>query len=856
MDVSFADGDSRILGQLLTASSAFSAFADGRRMADYLVMAVAGVPGLGGSAVCLPDGRRPRFGDDELPECDACGAFRMEPGCAAVPHCPIESRKDVRAFPLRTQDALLGFFVCRVVAAGRFEPYEPFLHNLASSLAVHVDRCRRKDQLESANAELMGLRDHLQDLVAKRTEELRDANERLRHLNAVLRSIRDVNQLIVREDDPGLLVQAACETLVRTRGYFDAWIALADDSGKLALGGVAGVDEDHVRAVRRLDRLDGLPCIQPAMARADVSVVSDRPATCSGCPLYDGATVGRTPMVVRLENRGRVLGVLVAKTEPRYSGDDEERSLLREVAADIALALNGIAQERTRRRAEVALADEKERLAVTLRSIGDGVITTDREGRVVLLNRVAENLTGWRHDEAAGQPLREVFRIINQVTREPCEDPVSKVLASGRVVGLANHTVLVARDGSERVLADSGAPIRDRDNRIVGVVLVFRDVTREHQREAELQKVQKLESVGLLAGGIAHDFNNLLTAVLGNISLARLDAPPGTRQTAWLEDAEKAVGRARDLTQQLLTFSKGGAPIRKAARIGEMIIDSAGFSLRGSNVRCIFAIPDDLWPVEADLGQLSQVMSNLVINADEAMPGGGTIRVAARNVPPGEPRPEPLADGRMVEISVEDQGIGIDEEHLHRVFDPFFTTKKRGSGLGLTTCYSIVRNHQGLITAESRRGHGATFRVYLPASAAQPAPRAAEDAVVPGRGRILVMDDEELVRGVSSQMLAYLGYEVETAADGAEAIEKYAAARAVKRPFDAVILDITVPGGMGGGQAIERLRAIDPDVRAVVSSGYSNDPIMADFRGRGFRGIATKPYDLRGLSRALRDVLS
>jgi CheY-like chemotaxis protein len=210
----------------------------------------------------------------------------------------------------------------------------------------------------------------------------------------------------------------------------------------------------------------------------------------------------------------------------------------------------------------------------------------------------------------------------------------------------------------------------------------------------------------------------------------------------------------------------------------------------------------------------------------------------------------------MVEISVEDQGIGIDEEHLHRVFDPFFTTKKRGSGLGLTTCYSIVRNHQGRITAESRRGHGATFRVYLPASAAQPAPRAAEDAAVPGRGRILVMDDEELVRSVSSQMLAYLGYEVETAADGEEAIEKYAAARAAKQPFDAVILDITVPGGMGGGQAIERLRAIDPDVRAVASSGYSNDPIMADFRGRGFRGIAAKPYDLRGLSRALRDVLS
>ena len=507
-------------------------------------------------------------------------------------------------------------------------------------------------------------------------------------------------------------------------------------------------------------------------------------------------------------------------------------------------------------RAEEALAAEREFLAVTLRSIGDGVITTDIDGVVVLMNPVAEDLTGWTQAEARGRPLREVFHIIHQVTRQPCEDPVTKVLATGQIVGLANHTVLVARDATERILADSGAPIRDRDSRIRGVVLVFRDVTEEHRREMELQKNQKLESVGLLAGGIAHDFNNLLTAILGNISLAQLDASSESRRAEWLSEAERACGRARDLTQQLLTFSKGGAPVRKVARIVETITDSAGFALRGSKARGIFEVPADLWTVDADLGQISQVISNLAINADEAMPEGGTIRVGARNLPAGSPRPAAAPAGPCVEITVRDEGIGIEQAHLQRVFDPYFTTKKRGSGLGLATCYSIIRHHEGLITVDSQRGEGATFRVFLPASSTAPEPRRQEDRARPGCGRILVMDDEQMILDVCVRMLQHLGYEAEAAADGAEAVELYVAARAAGQPFDAVILDITVPGGMGGKQALERLLKEDPDTRAIVSSGYSNDPIMADHQAHGFQGIAVKPYDIKALSQALRTVLA
>jgi PAS domain S-box-containing protein len=507
------------------------------------------------------------------------------------------------------------------------------------------------------------------------------------------------------------------------------------------------------------------------------------------------------------------------------------------------------------RAAQEKIAAQKERLAVTLRSIGDGVITTDVQGRIELLNGVAETLTGWRQEDAAGRPLGEVFRIINERTREPCEDPVTRVLATGQVVGLANHTVLVSRDGPERALADSGAPIRDAEGRIVGVVLVFRDVTDRQRMEEELQRSQKLESLGILAGGIAHDFNNLLTAILGNVSLARLDAVSDSPMAGWLDSASSAAGRAQNLAQQLLTFARGGAPVRRTTGIGPLIQDATGFSLRGPNVRCEFAIAEDLWPVDVDVGQISQVISNLVVNADDAMPDGGTIRVFARNVPPDGELPAALPKGRYVEIVVADQGPGIPQEYLSCIFDPYFSTKRKGAGLGLTTCYSIAQKHGGTVIAESRPGAGASFHLYLPASAQEPVMPVVDGAIPHGHGRILVMDDEAMIREVCGHMLVRLGYEVESAQDGAEAIERYVAARAEGRPFDAVILDLTVPGGMGGREAVGRILEIDPRARLIVSSGYSNDPVTDDYRAYGFCAVMVKPYRVGDLGRALQDAL-
>lgn len=539
----------------------------------------------------------------------------------------------------------------------------------------------------------------------------------------------------------------------------------------------------------------------------------------------------------RRANGGDFWGHLSGK---RLEGSDGKLTALVGVIADVT----------DHKQAREALEAEKERLAVTLRSIGDGVITVDTDERVTLLNKVAEELTGWNQEEAEGQLLSEVFKIVAERTGEPRESPVRQVLETGRIVELANHTVLVARGGTRRAIADSAAPIYDRESRIIGVVLVFRDTTEKHEIEEELFKARKLESLGVLAGGIAHDFNNLLSGILGNISLAQMYLPPDDRAAAVLERAEKASERARDLTRQLLTFSRGGAPVKKVASIAQLLTESASFAVRGSNVRCLFRIPEDLWPAEVDEGQMSQVISNLIINADQAMPSGGIITIGAENLS------SEAEGGRRVRITVEDQGVGISPDNLSRIFDPYFTTKEHGSGLGLATVYSIIKNHDGEIRVSSRPGEGTQFTITLPAAEEHPARREGAPPVSSeGQGRVLVMDDEEVIRQVAAEILEVLGYEADICGDGGDALELYRIAREEGRPYRAVIMDLTIPGGMGGEEAAARLREMDADARIIVSSGYSNDPVMARYRDYGFSGAIVKPYKVEQLGESLRAVL-
>jgi len=498
------------------------------------------------------------------------------------------------------------------------------------------------------------------------------------------------------------------------------------------------------------------------------------------------------------------------------------------------------------------LNETRKWLATVLQSIGDAVIATDYKGLVTFMNPVAEDLTGWSRIEAKDRPISEVFKIINEQTRMPCENPVNKVIESGIIVGLANHTALVSKDGTERIISDSGAPIIDKNNKIVGVVLVFRDITEQSRIEEELVKAQKLEAMGTLAGGIAHDFNNILTGILGNISLAKLHAGVNKDITKWLEDAEKASFRAKELALQLLTFAKGGAPVKKTVWIKSLIEDSAGFAISGSNVRCKFSIPDDLWPVEIDEGQISQVINNLVINADQAMPEGGLIEIQAENI-----KQAPLTrQGMYIKISIKDHGHGIAKKHLKKIFDPYFTTKQKGSGLGLTSAFSIIKNHDGYIFLESTLSVGTVVDIFLPASEKEVIiKKKLNEKPIPGKGKIMVMDDDELVRDVVGHMLESLGYTPLFVQDGAQAITAYHESIQSGERFKAVIIDLTIPGGMGGEKAIKQLLKIDPDVKAIVSSGYSDDPIMANFKTYGFSGVIAKPYKLIDLSKALQYVI-
>ena len=517
-------------------------------------------------------------------------------------------------------------------------------------------------------------------------------------------------------------------------------------------------------------------------------------------------------------------------------------------------ALRARIQER--HQVEDALASEKERLAVTLRSIGDGVIATDIETRIVLLNRAAESLTGWARDEVLGRPLSEALRLLDENSRESLGCPVAQILNTETAIRRSAPAVLVSRHGVERVVIVTGASIHEHGAHKIGAVLVFRDITDNRKLEAELHKASKLESLGLLAGGIAHDFNNILTGIFGNISLAKMFAPPDSPIHERLDKAEQSCHRAKEMTGQLMTFARGGAPIKRLRGVPQLLKESCEIAVLGSNVRCECAYAPSLRPVEVDQGQMTQVLNNLLLNAVQAMPGGGTIQVGAENIPAGSRPGLPSAGAEYVRISIQDQGPGIPPEHLPRIFDPFFTTKHKGRGLGLATAYSIIRKHGGLIEVESRLEQGATFHIFLPASG-QPVPAELEDPkqLPTGRGRVLVMDDEPDILSFSHAALSRLGYEAELARDGAEALRCYSEAREAGRPFAAVIMDLTIPGGMGGKEAIRHLLEVDPQARAIVSSGYSNDPVMAEYSKYGFRGMVAKPYEIRQLARVLSDVI-
>ncbi|HBI15578.1 MAG TPA: hypothetical protein DDY20_08715 [Desulfobulbaceae bacterium] len=556
-----------------------------------------------------------------------------------------------------------------------------------------------------------------------------------------------------------------------------------------------------------------------------------------------------------LASLGKLSGSMAAREQAELAlarQRDETEKLVAHRTEDIARANQQMKNDFQRvQAAEQGLLASEEKFRLLVEQASDAIFVADAEtGIISYVNRKGQELIGRQavdiiglhllalHPDDEGALYRKI--VARHYKSPPAGRTLTVVHASGRLVPV---------EISAAILGSNGRKI---------VHCLFRDITRRLRIDEELQKADRHKVATQLAGGIAHDFNNQLTAILGNVSLAQIEASDDERMMKRLHATEDAINRARALTQQLTAFARGGEPERRTVALEKIIEEEAQSVVQGSKVSLECAIAPDLWPAFADPGQVGQVIDSLVTHAANVMREGGTCRVTADNAEVAEENLMLLAPGRYIRIAVQDEGSIIPEDRLSRIFDPFFSSKQKGGGLGLSTAYSIVKNHEGQIQVTSQVGKKTTFVVYLPASSEQGSVAAPEGIIasIEGSGRILVMDDEDIVREAISSLLEFLGYEVATAVDGVAALKVYSDARAEGRPFQVVIMDLTVPGGMGGKDAVRKLKEMDPAARVIVSSGYYSDPVMANYSEYGFDGVAPKPYKLEDLGRVVKEVLT
>lgn len=558
-----------------------------------------------------------------------------------------------------------------------------------------------------------------------------------------------------------------------------------------------------------------------------------------------------------LKENGRIVGAVVVfrdvtmrkrlEEELRKHREDLEE-IVKERTADMAIGIDLLQIEvREHKQAQEEIINFSRRLETIINSSSDIIFLKDKDFRYLVVNEQCARFLNSTAEDVIG---KTDFDFMPEEAAGACKKGDEAALVSES----PNESEELVGDRWFHVVKQR---VKDSEGNAAGIVAVIRDITERRKMEKELMKAQKLESVGLLAGGIAHDFNNALTGILGNISLAKMLVDPEDKIFKRLTSAERATLRAQKLTHQLLTFAMGGVPIKQIISIAELLEESIDFTLKGSNIRCNYSIAKNLWPVEIDEGQINQVISNLAINAQQAMPEGGILKVRAENITADIDNPFLLKGGNYITISIEDNGIGIPQEQLSRIFDPYFTTKQKGSGLGLATTYSIIKNHDGHIMVESKLGIGTIFHIYLPASGKEVlAKKDLEEGPIAGNGKILIMDDEADIREAAGEALTFLGYEISLAENGIKTIELYKKAIESRNPFDVVIMDLIIPGGMGGKETVKKLIEIDPHIKAIVSSGYSNDPVIADFEKYGFRDFIIKPYKAEDLGKVLHRVLT
>ncbi|MBN1981839.1 MAG: GAF domain-containing protein [Chitinivibrionales bacterium] len=677
-----------------------------------------------------------------------------------------------------------------------------------------------------------------------------------------LRKIREIEHLILGAQSPQTIAKTVVDHIRCLVGCHRASIATFDHELQMVeflainINGTLADDLGKRVSFQKFGNITHLATGKPEVV-ADFQTELEEADTLKKVLLHQGL---RSSMKIPLIVEQKLIGSLNCADTKADFFDEDKIDMAAEVAVSLSVALQQAIHRQHQAAIEAELSAEKEQLQITLRSIGDGVITTDVQGRIILLNKVAEQLTGWTTQEAAGASFHDIVKLMDELTLEPFVYPLKEIIA-GTTLGYATTTattILLNRDGSRCMVEGSCGVIRDNTDSINGVVVVLHNCTEKWTAQRSMSIAERLESLGLLAGGIAHDFNNLLTGLFGYIEVAREHSPQGGVTEDYLEKALQVFNRAKSLTNQLLIFAKGGAPTKRAIALAPRLAQWVQFGLSGSPIQIQVDIQPDLWLCDVDENQIAQVIDNIVINARQAMPQAGILKVGACNVEPNASLPQQLKGMAAIKISIQDTGIGIPAEHINRIFDPFFTTKQDGSGLGLATAYSIISRHGGCIVVHSTPAEGSVFEIYLPALTNQITEEPREHHPMPhrGHGSILIMDDETYIQNIACIMLTTMGYTVAVARCSSEAVTLVDVAVQKGTPFNAAILDLTIPGGIGGKETVERIKQLDPQLKVIASSGYSHDLVMAHPDRFGFSAVLVKPYRRSELEAVMKKVFS